>query len=271
MTTAYNRRPDAGRWAFTPNDHKHRPDGVTELYLANDRVCIIDTEDYEIVKDLRWHFDKSQNAVIATLPRSEGPDHTVVVLRNLLTGGTCRSINGDPMDCRRANLIVGTFIPNTAAHRADGVTVLLVQGQEVFLDTADYDTVRHFRWYLCDGLVMTNLRATGKANTICMHNMLVGRVIHANGNRLDNRRANLHPRQTTTEYPYDSPEYRAYRLRQRRFAAAGRQFPFASFDAFIKVVGPRPGNDFRMDWQCSTPAWVRTKSQGSQGGPNEQQ
>jgi hypothetical protein len=254
----YNRRSDTGRrWAFTPNDHKHREDGVTELYMAGDRVLLIDTEDYEIVKDLRWHFDGSQGVVLSTLPRSEGPDRTTVYLRNLLTGGRCRSVNGDPMDCRRANLTVGIFIPNTVAHRADGVTVMLVNGQEAFIDTADYETVRYHRWHIGDGFVVTSLRAAGKNTTVAIHNMLAGRVLHGNGNKLDNRRANLLPRQTTPLYPYRSPEYRVYRTKQRRCAAAGQPFPFASFDEFIKAVGPRPGDDFYMDWQCSKPSWVR--------------
>jgi hypothetical protein len=69
------------------------------------------------------------------------------------------------------------------------------------VDDKDYDRINRHCWSLMAGVARRNVKAGGRSRSMLMHREVIGatfgdglRVEHANGNRLDNRRANLRVR-----------------------------------------------------------------------------
>jgi hypothetical protein len=81
------------------------------------------------------------------------------------------------------------MMQNPVVHR-DGISYLFLGKNNVatMIDTEDYNAVKDMCWS-----VHSSGYAAAKANTVLMHRVLVeGEVVHhINGNRMDNRRANL--------------------------------------------------------------------------------
>ena len=75
--------------------------------------------------------------------------------------------------------------------------VFLASGKGVaIVDPEDFPLVQRYRWRLSKGHAITEVRRNGKRTSLSMHRLLAGAadgeiVDHRNGNRLDNRRANL--------------------------------------------------------------------------------
>ena len=95
-----------------------------------------------------------------------------------------------------------------------------------FVDQADYDRLARFRWRLLpSGYVVRRQRHHGGRRVFYLHREVVGathgdrtQVEHENGNKLDNRRANLRVR------PVSSPPSRP----RERVAVAGAWSPVTS-------------------------------------------
>lgn len=78
--------------------------------------------------------------------------------------------------------------------------IKLTKNQVAFVDDEDFDRISQRPWYFRDGFAMRSKRKPvtegGTIEHIRMHREVLGvgpstNVIHVNGNRLDNRRANL--------------------------------------------------------------------------------
>jgi hypothetical protein len=72
----------------------------------------------------------------------------------------------------------------------------LSNGEFAYVDDADYDIVRPFRWHEHDGYARTWIRTPKGRYRVYMHRLIMGTpkgsiTDHVNRNRLDNRRANL--------------------------------------------------------------------------------
>lgn len=77
-------------------------------------------------------------------------------------------------------------------------TIPLNQGKAALVDGADYESLAIHKWFLCAGYARRNEMNDWKLTRIYMHRAILGlvagdprRVDHINGDRLDNRRANL--------------------------------------------------------------------------------
>jgi len=77
-------------------------------------------------------------------------------------------------------------------------TIPLSRGKVALVDDADFEWLSQWKWSVCndDGYAVRNTRVDGKQVNIRMHRLLLGAgpgqmVDHANGDTLDNRRANL--------------------------------------------------------------------------------
>jgi hypothetical protein len=98
----------------------HREDGTTLLPLPHGKYTVIDTEDYDRVKDQWWHF--SGNGYVAAV--AKGP-HNYLLHRFILDVApedVVDHLNHDPLDNRKSNLAVGTQTENmhNLRPRADG-------------------------------------------------------------------------------------------------------------------------------------------------------
>jgi hypothetical protein len=80
---------------------------------------------------------------------------------------------------------------------ADSFAISLGRGLFAIVDIADRDLVAHHRWYVsAGGYVVWSIRSGGRKRTVYLHRVVSGApdsltVDHMNGNKLDNRRANL--------------------------------------------------------------------------------
>jgi hypothetical protein len=94
--------------------------------------------------------------------------------------------------------------PNPVRHSFDGTSVITVIRKgveyEIFLDTADYDVVKGYRWKLSSKRPHKNRTFYAQAQhgdtTVGMHSLLLpdaAQVDHRDGNGLNNRRNNLRP------------------------------------------------------------------------------
>jgi hypothetical protein len=112
-----------------PNKISHRPDGVTEIFLerkdGSRLVCIIDTSDYDLVREYRWRAYKGGERgktyyAATTIPRADGTRYTLrmhslllpearEVDHKLSSGQSC-----DGLDNRRCNLRAATRSQNNA-------------------------------------------------------------------------------------------------------------------------------------------------------------
>ena len=83
---------------------------------------------------------------------------------------------------------------------SDHRTIPLTRGLEAVVDAADYDRLSAFKWYAQPTqpagahYAKRNVQLNGVKKNVFMHRVVLGvdqTVDHINGNRLDNRRANL--------------------------------------------------------------------------------
>ena len=91
---------------------------------------------------------------------------------------------------------------NRAIHQKDGTTVILLQRRtgetlECFIDTEDYELVKHYSWSALvnsrNTYAKTSIKGSGKRTTL-LHSLLLpdAKLIdHRDGNGLNNRRRNL--------------------------------------------------------------------------------
>lgn len=74
--------------------------------------------------------------------------------------------------------------------------IQLTQGKFAVVDDADYELLRGYSWQFLKGYAKRAIKVNGKSKTIMMHRQILGLAPgeigdHINGDRLDNRRANL--------------------------------------------------------------------------------
>lgn len=75
----------------------------------------------------------------------------------------------------------------------------LSNGTVALVDPEDYETLKKHRWYLnTDGYALTNINTGTLRRKVRMHVLITNSegkhyIDHINGNRLDNRKANLRP------------------------------------------------------------------------------
>jgi hypothetical protein len=90
-------------------------------------------------------------------------------------------------------------------------------GRAALIDDEDFDLVSHYRWHVsevarpgcrpCGPYAAASLKRGGRTVTVLMHGLILGvkGIDHANGNGLDNQRANLRPATTGQNNANQSP------------------------------------------------------------------
>ena len=106
----------------------------------------------------------------------------------------------------------------------------LTKGRFALVDDATYPELVKYKWHLTSqGYAAATMAINGRRQIITMHRLLVGAqpgqiVDHKNGDRVDNRRANLRlatPSRTST-IENRMPTHRADSKVSRAFATAGK-------------------------------------------------
>ncbi len=177
------------------------------------RACI-DAAAVGRVAALRWCAGHRHGApgfyAVATLPATGR--RQVALHRFLLDappGTIVRLRNGDPLDCRRANLVAdskrGPDVAPNPVRIAGGLAYLtLARGLEAVIDAADLPLVAAYRWYASRDQAGgrhyvysgSNTERRGRRGVVTLARVLLAappgaRVAYRNGNPLDCRRANL--------------------------------------------------------------------------------
>lgn len=138
-----------------------RLDGETAvLTLTQGREVRIDAADLPLVASYRWYAARRPWGggwrVVTTVRRTDGPGRRGLTLPRLLLAPpptvVVRPLNGDGLDCRRANLVAGgqpRSRPPTPL-RVDGEVayLLLDSGREAVIDAADAPLVAGRHWFL---------------------------------------------------------------------------------------------------------------------------
>jgi hypothetical protein len=108
---------------LVPNKFIHRPDGVTEIILekrdGTKLVCLIDTQDYALVKGYRWSAYKDHHGkthYVETNIRGDGSVNTSIAMHRILLPelDEIDHENGNGCDNRRSNLRAATHSQNVA-------------------------------------------------------------------------------------------------------------------------------------------------------------
>jgi hypothetical protein len=95
-----------------PNRAEHRPDGTTVIFIQRRNgetfECLIETADYLLVKDYRWHILKVSDLLyaISVLTKADGKPGAAILLHRLLLPGFefIDHKNRNGLDDRRENL-----------------------------------------------------------------------------------------------------------------------------------------------------------------------
>lgn len=87
--------------------------------LTREMVAIVDDEDFAAVSAFKWHAAAHGNGIFSARRTASGK--TVYLHRFLMgeipSGFVVDHINGNPLDCRRANLRIATFRENAMNRR----------------------------------------------------------------------------------------------------------------------------------------------------------
>jgi hypothetical protein len=114
---------ECGRYA-PPYPDPHRP-GCYRVPLAGEdihrREALIDAADVPLIEGKRFHFSRSaadDPGRVATFDRSGDASRLHQIITGVRgTGWKIAHLNGDPLDCRRANLVVRNLSESGAAAR----------------------------------------------------------------------------------------------------------------------------------------------------------
>jgi hypothetical protein len=97
-----------------PNEVQHRPDGTTAILLEckNGEIfeCIVDTADYDLIKNYRWHCEKHRHVMYAA---STAKNRQLAIHRLIVPG--CERVDHkdhDGLNNRRDNLRPATVQQN---------------------------------------------------------------------------------------------------------------------------------------------------------------
>jgi hypothetical protein len=89
--------------------------------------ALVDADDFDEVARHRFHVHKRQ------VVRNIGPEHRKLPLDRIVLGlppgaeWSVRHVNGDPLDCRRSNLVLGKALLARALDEDPAVAVLATQ------------------------------------------------------------------------------------------------------------------------------------------------
>lgn len=90
---------------------------VSKITLKTGEVASVDMSDIHLVKEYRWHRGGTKNQYAVAYAR-EGRGKSPLYLHRLIMGAgdgeIVDHINGDPLDCRKANLRIVTRSQNAA-------------------------------------------------------------------------------------------------------------------------------------------------------------
>lgn len=85
--------------------------GTKEIELTKNKVAVIDAEDYNLVKDMKWHTNEKDGIFYA---RGWDGERDIYMHRLLMGFPECTDhINGNGLDNRRSNLRACTQKENT--------------------------------------------------------------------------------------------------------------------------------------------------------------
>jgi AP2 domain len=107
-----------------PNRAEHRPDGTTIIFIKQRSgetfECLIDSSDYPLVKDYRWHILKVAHLryAVASVRKPDGKQGAVLLHRIVMPDAELidhKNRNG--LDDRRENLRPATRLQNTGNTR----------------------------------------------------------------------------------------------------------------------------------------------------------
>src|SRR4030095_14079696 len=96
---------------------------MKQIHLRQNKVALVDDEDFERVNQKKWHAVESRGAFYAAHSYYvEGKQHRVFLHRFLLglepgDGLQCDHCNGDGLDNRRANVRIATQAENNRNRR----------------------------------------------------------------------------------------------------------------------------------------------------------
>lgn len=163
-------------------------------------VIVIDDDDYDKVKNLKWCIKFSCGAYYARAWQYFDGGRTQVVLHRMISGAIKNDkvyfVDGDWKNCRKENIqlrMAAVYVDMGDYYKI--VIHSIKHGvQEIMFDKDDYELVSRRYWGVCKTKgkpIYAQTSICGK--TIKMHSLLTGikNVDHANNNGIDNRRFNL--------------------------------------------------------------------------------
>lgn len=109
-----------------PNHARHTADGITRIYLNRGQVALIDTTDWDLIRQYRWHAAASKSGlwyVRTNAPRSSGKPHRAFSMHHLLLPDAIQvdHRDGDGLNNRRSNLRPSTQALNNFNRRQASV------------------------------------------------------------------------------------------------------------------------------------------------------
>lgn len=107
-----------------PNKVRHRHDGVTEVYLTQGKVELVDTADWPLLSRYRWYAVRSSKPnsdiwyVRAALSRIDNPRGRHVFMHSVLLPNASQidHWDGDGLNNRRYNIRQATYTQNMFNH-----------------------------------------------------------------------------------------------------------------------------------------------------------
>lgn len=207
----------------TLTESTHLADGTTIIPLTNNKIAIIDTEDFDKVKNYTWYYQNTAGYYSIKATTRDSNYKTIKILLHKLIldfpAYDVKYIDGDWLNNRRSNLklsnrkcrpskIVSFLNPTDppsrdmtykkldrtleeSIHQEDGTTLIpLTNGFFVIIDTIDFDLVKDFTWTLSKPKDSNTYYATtiiyhedGSKEFLRLHRVLFGK--EADGFEID--------------------------------------------------------------------------------------
>jgi hypothetical protein len=205
---------------------------IAELCFERGEVALIDADLLPLVEGRNWLilYRNGGRAYASSYHEGASTELQRLAAAALPNGGRARFLNGNTLDCRRANL---RREGNEITVENGVARISLSQGKHALVDEADLPLLEGRTWYAArseSGTYYARAHQRRGERAIHLHRLILDpepneEVDHINGDGLDNRRTNLRacPKHlnlaNSPKYRSGQSKYKGIYRRKRRWAA----------------------------------------------------